>query len=94
MERELFLGNAYPNPFNPCTTIEYALPATGHVRLSVYDLSGRLVCRLVDGVVPAGYHATVWHGRDAVGRGVSSGTYFSRLEVGDEVLIRRMMLVK
>ena len=57
---EVLLGRAYPNPFNPQTTIEYALPSAQNARLAVYDLSGRLVRILVDGPEAAGRHAVVW----------------------------------
>jgi len=88
------LSRAVPNPFNPSTTIAYALPADGPVRLSVYDVSGRLVRVLVNGEIEAGRHAVVWRGRNSDGRLVASGTYFSRLEAAGRVLTGRMTLLK
>ena len=84
----MLLGN-YPNPFNPETTIRYALPERGPVRLSVYDLAGREVAALVDGVQPAGEHAARFDGSD-----LPSGSYVYRLQVGEEVETRTMTLVK
>ncbi|MFH1845028.1 MAG: PKD domain-containing protein [bacterium] len=88
------LGQAVPNPFNPSTTLHYALPKTDPARLAIYDVSGRLVRVLVNEVVPAGRHQTIWHGKDDTGHRVASGTYFSRLEAGGVVRIGRMVLLK
>jgi len=90
----LALGPATPNPFNPRTTLHYATPARGHVRLKVVDLVGRLVATLVDEVLPAGRHDVVWDGRDADGREVPSGVYLSHLESGGEIAHGRMTLVR
>jgi hypothetical protein len=87
------IGN-FPNPFNPATTISYELDQPLRVRLSVYDARGRLVCTLVDGHETAGRHDTNWDGADASGRGVASGVYFARLEVGGRSDTRRMVLLK
>ncbi len=83
-----------PNPFNPMTTISYALPADGPVRLAVYDLSGRLVTVLADGESEAGPHVATWHGTDARGNEVGSGVYFLRLEAEGKAATRKMVLVK
>lgn len=90
----LTLMAAYPNPFNPSTTLAYRLPAEQDVRLAVYGLDGRLVRTLVDEVQTAGLHEAVWTGRDARGRRVSSGTYFYRLEAGGKLMQRSMTLIK
>ena len=82
------LGN-YPNPFNPETTISYALPQGSKVRLAVYDLLGHEVAVLVDGSQPAGQHTVRFDGGD-----LPSGSYVYRLQVGEEVVARTMTLVK
>jgi hypothetical protein len=92
-ERSALLQN-YPNPFNPATTIRFnaggADGASGSpVRLAVYDLLGREVAVLADGIVPAGEHAFVF---DA--KGCASGTYVCRLTSGGAALSIRMMLVR
>ena len=69
----------YPNPFNPVTTIYFVLPAASHVRLTVYDLTGRTVTTLVNGVSDAGYRSVVWQGRDASGQSVPAGVYLYRV---------------
>ena len=73
------LGAPRPNPFNPQTTIEYALAADGPVRLEVFSVDGRRVAVLVDGPQAAGSHSATWQGRDSAGRAVASGTYMYRL---------------
>jgi hypothetical protein len=83
-----------PNPFNPRTTIKYDLPTSGPVRLSVFDLAGRLVRTLVDGNMPEGSHESDWDGRDAAGREVGSGSYLARLEFGGKVETVRMGLIR
>ncbi len=83
-----------PNPFNPETTIRFALPGQSAVVLSIYDALGQQVRVLVDGVRAAGSYAAVWDGRDAMGRSVSSGVYFYELRAGDFRQLRRMLLLK
>jgi hypothetical protein len=83
-----------PNPFNPRTAIKYDLPESGPVRLSVFDVAGRLVRTLVDESMPPGGHEAVWDGRDSSGREVGSGSYLARLEFGGKVEIVRMGLVR
>ncbi len=90
------LGNA-PNPFNPQTSIRFALAAADagdRVRLRVYDVRGKLVRTLVDGALPAGEHAIVWDGRDGQGRAAASGVYLYRLETGRQALSGRMLMLK
>ncbi len=84
----------YPNPFNPSTTIAYRLPEARHVNLGVYALDGGLIRLLVNDMVPAGDHTAEWNGRDDSGRMVASGAYFYRLTAGDDVVIRKMLLMK
>ncbi len=89
------LAAARPNPFNPATTIDYALAAAGRVRLEVFSLDGRRVAVLVDAEQAVGPHSAVWRGRDGAGRAVASGTYVYRLTTpGGRVLNGRMALVK
>jgi len=89
----LIQGN-YPNPFNPSTTINYAVPKDGYVKLIVYNLRGQKVKELVNGEHLAGNHRIVWTGTDTSGRPVSSGVYFVRVEQGGKSHVRKMMLLK
>jgi hypothetical protein len=69
-----------PNPFNPRTSIDFALPAAGPLRLRIFDPRGRLVRTLIDGPETGGRHQAVWDGRDGRGRAVASGVYVVELE--------------
>jgi len=71
-----------PNPFNPATSIGFDLPEAGHVKMTVYDVGGRLVRRLVDRSLPAGHHVAQWNGIDGSGGNAVSGVYFVVLEAG------------
>jgi len=82
------IGN-YPNPFNPVTTISYELPVTTHVTLTISDVVGREVARLVDGPQEAGYKSVTFDGSN-----LASGIYFYRLQAGTFVETKRMILMK
>ncbi|MFH1865260.1 MAG: M6 family metalloprotease domain-containing protein [Candidatus Eisenbacteria bacterium] len=84
-----------PNPFNPTTKIAFNVPTEGgRVTLTVYNVNGRVVRRLVDGPLVAGPHSVVWNGRDDGGESLASGVYFARLATGDESLFTKMTLLK
>ncbi len=87
--RSTSLGDAVPNPFNPVTRISYVLAHDGEVRLTIYDVAGRLVERLVDGPKSAGDHVATW---DAHGR--PSGVYFYRLETDSFSATRKLVILK
>lgn len=88
------LHEAYPNPFNPSTTLSFDLPTAAPVRLDIYNVKGQLVRTLVNGDLPKGSHKVIWNGDDASGRTVASGVYLYRLQSGDKVLTSKMMLMK
>jgi hypothetical protein len=90
----LSLGQNHPNPFNPLTAISYVLPADGHVRLDVYDVTGRHVKTLVDAYMTKGEHTADWNGLDESGNLASSGVYFYILAAGKQVLTRKMILMR
>ncbi len=84
----------YPNPFNPTTTISYALPAAAQVRIHVFDLTGRLVKTLVDSEQQPGMHSITWDAKDDAGKEVANGMYICRMTAGGEVLHQKMILAK
>jgi len=92
--RFLALAPNAPNPFVHSTAIRYALPAGGHVRLRVYDLEGRHVRTLADVSQAAGAHLAHWDGRNDRGHEATSGLYLFRLEFGDQVKMRRALLIR
>ncbi|RMF63322.1 MAG: T9SS C-terminal target domain-containing protein, partial [Bacteroidetes bacterium] len=83
------LAPAYPNPFNPATSLRYDLPRPEHVRLDVYDVIGRRVATLVDTEQKAGRYEVRFDARH-----LASGVYFYRLRAGDFVQTRKMVLLK
>jgi glycosidase len=83
------LDQNYPNPFNPTTVIRYHVPTTSEVRLAIYDLLGREVATLVNGLEPAGVHSVSWNAA-----GFASGTYFYRLRVGSFVETKKLLLIR
>jgi len=91
---EYQLTQNYPNPFNPTTTISFSIPSEGHVQVSVYDITGRLVTNLVDGNLSKGYHDVIWDGSDMFGSNVSAGLYIYSLQAEGVSLTRKMVLMK
>ncbi len=86
---EFELQSAYPNPFNPTTTLNFSLPIETKVSLSIYNLQGREVSKLIDGNMDAGYHSVVWNADSH-----SSGVYFIKMVAGEYVNTRKLMLIK
>jgi len=89
-----FLAQNYPNPFNPSTLIRFGLKEAGHVSLRIYDAAGRLVAVLVNESRPAGAYEALWNGMEKSGSEAASGVYFYRLEAGDFLETRKMILLK
>jgi len=86
---EFFLGNNYPNPFNPSTTIKYQLPEQGLVEIKVYDVLGNEIASLVNEEKPVGSYEI-----DFNGNGLTSGIYFYQLRSGNYVETKKMVLIK
>jgi len=87
------LGN-HPNPFNTFTTIQYSAPDNGNVRISIFDIAGRLVITLLDGESGAGPQSVFWNGQNSAGEDVTSGIYYYRIEAGDYSDYKKMILLK
>jgi hypothetical protein len=89
------LRPAYPNPFNPSTTLNFTLPADAPARLEIFALDGTRVAILLDEVRSAGTHAVTWDGCDALGRAAPAGIYVARLATGGQVVgTQRLALVR
>ncbi|MBN1464986.1 T9SS type A sorting domain-containing protein, partial [candidate division KSB1 bacterium] len=86
---EFRLGQNYPNPFNPQTTIHYRTPVMTHITLEVFDLTGRKVETLVDGMRPAGSHVVPFAAADITG-----GAYFYKLTSADYSAVRKMLFIR
>ena len=76
------LNQNFPNPFNPTTTISYALSEQSNVNLTIFDIRGKEVTTLEQSDKPPGYYSVQWNDLDQSGERVSTGVYFCRLEAG------------
>lgn len=83
------LAQNYPNPFNPATTISFSFPTRSFVSLSVFDALGREVSVLLSEQLSAGTYAQQWNAT-----GMASGVYFYRLQAGDFVEVRKLVLLR
>ncbi len=90
----LELYQNYPNPYNPETTIAFDLPEARHAKLTVYNINGKTIRILHDGKTGVGQHKVVWDSRSDTGRRVSSGVYFYKLVTPNQVLVRKMVLLR
>jgi len=89
------LSQNFPNPFNPATTMRYSLPKPERVTLQVFNLLGGLIATLVDDEQKeAGYHVAIWNGRSTAGQAVGNGVYFVRMQAGEFVQARKVVLVE
>ena len=89
MPESFYLHPAYPNPFNPVTTVRYDLPRDSHVQLSVFDLAGRQMAMLVNDHMVSGHHSIEW---DATGE--ASGVYILKLKAGNVTRAQKILLLK
>ena len=88
------LYNAYPNPFNPVTTLRYDLPEDALVNITIYDMMGRVVSNLVSSQQNAGYKSIQWNATNNQGEPVSAGVYLYKVQTGDFVDTKKMILLK
>ena len=88
------LHQIHPNPFNPVTTLRYSLPQDQMVTITIYDMMGRTVRNLINRQETAGYKSIEWDSANDVGVSVSAGLYLYRIQAGDFVQTRKMVLLK
>lgn len=88
------LGDAYPNPFNPETTITFSIPESQNCILQIYNLKGQLVKNIVNNHLTKGSHAYTWNGKDNKGKAVSSGVYLYELKTTNRSFVKKMILQK
>jgi hypothetical protein len=86
-------SQAHPNPFKDSVRIQFGLPQSGAVAIDVFDVTGRHVVNLIDRDMSAGTHDVVWNGRNAAGIPMPAGVYFYRVRLGDETLMKKMMMI-
>ena len=83
------LENVYPNPFNPQTNIRFTIPKSSKVVISVFDLHGKRVENIFNGLKQTGYHSLVWNAAN-----FPAGTYFIRMQTEDYIKIQKCVLIK
>ena len=88
------LHQNYPNPFNPVTTINIDVPKETHMQLVVYDILGREVATLIDGIMSAGYQSMTWNTKSISGIPVGAGVYFYQVRTADFVDTKKMVILK
>ncbi|MBN2544095.1 T9SS type A sorting domain-containing protein [bacterium] len=87
-------GSNYPNPFNPETTIEFTMYENAYATVGIYDIQGKLVRTLFKGDKGTGTHSITWNGKDENGNKVPSGTYFYKVQAGDELIAKQIILLE
>ena len=91
---EIVLVAAYPNPFNPVTTIGYSIPDIKNVKLEIYDLQGKMIRQLVNTSQSPGQYFVDWDGRNLYGQSGSSGTYIYKLTAGEFSRANKIVFLK
>jgi hypothetical protein len=91
---EFMVLPAYPNPFNPSTTIRYGLDTDSYVTINIYDISGQLISTLVNTNETQGWYSVIWNGTNSQGTQVPAGLYISRITSDNEVRTTKLMLLK
>jgi len=88
------LAQNYPNPFNPTTSIRFFLPASGLIKLTVFDLKGQRIRQLSEGAFGLGDHEIQWDGMNDSGHALPSGQYMYSLETPDGIQSKKMILLR
>lgn len=91
---EYTLTQNYPNPFNPSTMIQYGLKENVNVKITVYDILGRIVKSLVNENQDAGYKSVIWDGTNNFGSSVATGLYIYKIEAGSFIDSKKMLFLK
>tara|TARA_B100001996_G_scaffold158227_1_gene120623 strand:- start:1020 stop:1652 length:633 start_codon:yes stop_codon:yes gene_type:complete len=94
LPKEFALHNNYPNPFNPVTNIVYDIPEATDVTLEIYNVMGQRVRTLAQGSHEAGRYQIVWNATNDIGQALSSGMYIYRIQAGDFVSVKKLVLMK
>ena len=89
LPEKFYLSQNYPNPFNPATTINYNLPLDSYVKLTLFDMNGKYIKSISEGFQSSGYYEVNFNSN-----GISSGTYYYRLETNDQTITKKMLIIK
>jgi len=91
---ETFSISNYPNPFNPETTIKYALPKEADLKISIFNANGQLVVAIKEGYHEPGYYSVKWRGVNQSGQLLASGIYFVTMQLPDRMIHSKLLLVR
>ena len=94
MPSNYFLDQNFPNPFNPITTLRYELPEDSFVEVTVYDMLGNVVNNLINTNQSSGFKSIQWNATNNQGQPVSAGVYLYKIQAGDFVDTKKMILLK
>jgi hypothetical protein len=83
------LSQNYPNPFNPTTTIQYTLPEKARVKITIFNIMGQEVAKLIDDEIEPGFHSILWDARN-----IKSGIYIYRIEAGEYIRVKKCLMIK
>ena len=89
-----FLHAAYPNPFNPSTTLSFDVPNSEKISINIYNVKGQLVKNICNQVYDKGYHSIIWNGKDNNGTQCGTGVYFYKMQAGKTTQTQKMMMIK
>ena len=91
---EWILEQNYPNPFNPSTTIEYQLPKTANVTISIYEINGKLIKEILNRKQNEGVHRVIWDGTNQNNIRVASGIYIYTIKSDNLLASKKLILIK
>ena len=94
LPNNLLVYQNYPNPFNPITTLQYELPEDSFVKVTIYDMLGNVVNNLVNTNQSSGYKSVQWNATNNLGKPVSAGVYLYKIQAGDFIDTKKMILLK
>jgi hypothetical protein len=94
MPSNYFLSQNFPNPFNPVTTLKYNILENGLVNITIYDILGNVVNNLINANQSSGYKSVQWNATNNQGEPVSAGVYLYKIQAGDFVDTKKMILLK
>jgi hypothetical protein len=92
--QDFYLGNPYPNPFNPRTRVDYVIPYAGRITVDIYDTMGRHSMTLMNTRQNAGHHSIAWNGRMYDGTPAPSGVYFLRFRFEQQSWMKKVVLLR
>ena len=88
------LHAAYPNPFNPSTTLSFDVPNNERISINIYNVKGQLVKNICNQVYDKGYHSIIWNGKDNNGTQCGTGVYFYKMQTDKTTQTKKMMMIK